>query len=457
MEPQHFQLQDLRRRPDLEYLIANLRPNAWGLTSLAINETPLLSGLFEVTNLDMWLPDGRRLLFPGNADLRAADFRADWTNHEERLTAYLAVPHFHLSGDNLNQKALRSPDSSRAAGPGRSVPRGLYNESLEPELIPDLIGRGPAGRVETLSCAVRLVFGEAAKDADREALAIPIAKLEREGEAVKLSKTFAPPSLAMNQEHPVRAILKDVLDILQASGGRLDDYRVDPGQYHREGFGGRGHMLMTILGILGRHVPVFHLMLNSPVLHPYNAYEAMSRLYGELGVFARRGADVGAGRSTFTPPPYNHEDCREAFEIMAMVVARLLEAVAIGPELSLAFEREGELFRLSLPSEVEASTACWLTVRSELAPERAIELVSRDARLGTRGRIGGLIAHALPGVRLQAVKSAPAGFRQRPDTVWFSIEQDDPLWAESVNAREIAVFWDTAPETASLTMVAERV
>ena len=257
--------------------------------------------------------------------------------------------------------------------------------------------------------------------------------------------------------HPVRAILKDVYDILQASGGRLDDYRVDPGQYHREGFGGRGHMLMTILGILGRHVPVFHMMLASPVLHPYSAYEAMGRLYGELGVFARRGADLGAKRSSFAPPPYDHEDCRPAFEGMAAVVARLLEAVAIGPELTMPFERDGEFFSLLLSSEIEASTACCITVRSELSPERAMELFSKGARLGTKSRLGALIAHALPGVRLVPAKAAPAGFRQRPDTVWFSIEQSDPLWGESLSTREVAVFWADAPTSAALTMVAERI
>ena len=82
LEPQHFQLQDLKRRADLEHLSTSLRPYAWGLTSLEINETPLLSGLFEVTRLDMWLPGGRRLLFPGNLDLRASDYRPLWTGQD---------------------------------------------------------------------------------------------------------------------------------------------------------------------------------------------------------------------------------------------------------------------------------------------------------------------------------------------------------------------------------------
>ncbi|MDR1656648.1 MAG: type VI secretion system baseplate subunit TssK [Deltaproteobacteria bacterium] len=453
LEPQHFQLQELRHRTDLAYIIGNLEPYGWGLTKLQINANALQNGFFEVTELELWLSEGRRIIFPGNTNLRASDYRLALA--EEALTVYLGIPFFHLTGDNLNPRHLRSPDAARGnniSGPAKY----LFTEANEPELVPDLLGKGQAGRVEMLTYNVGLIFGEPARAADDSVLTLPLAKLIREGETVKLEKNFAPPALTLYSSHPVRDLIKDVYDMLQASAGRLDDYRVDPGQSPRDESGGRTQVLVTLLGVLGRHIPIFHLLLAAPVIHPYAAYVRMCQLYGELGVFSLRGAGHSISRSVFTPPNYDHDNCWPGFEMLASVIIRLLESIAIGPEMALPFERHDEFFELLVPEEIGESTTCWLTVRTDQGVAETVDFFLKAARLGPKEKMGTLIAHALPGVALTCLKSAPPGFRQRPDTFWCAIRQKDPLWSEVITNRSVEVFWDSAPESAQLFLVAAR-
>ncbi|MDR1608819.1 MAG: type VI secretion system baseplate subunit TssK, partial [Deltaproteobacteria bacterium] len=97
LEPQHFQLLELRRRLEAGFLTNALSPYAYGFTDLQINETSLLSHFLEILKLDLLLPDGRHLIYPDNLDIKAGSFREAFDLTQDQLMVYLATPFFQLS------------------------------------------------------------------------------------------------------------------------------------------------------------------------------------------------------------------------------------------------------------------------------------------------------------------------------------------------------------------------
>ncbi|MDR2422837.1 MAG: type VI secretion system baseplate subunit TssK [Deltaproteobacteria bacterium] len=453
LEPQHFQLLDLRRRVDNSFLANSLKPHAWGFRELKINEASLLSHFFEIVKMDLWLPDGRRLLFPENAEILAGSFREAFGPAEDRLTVYLSVPHFLLSGANARDP--RPFSSLTEADPPAEGDRGqLYRAQEEPDLIPDLLGRGPAGRVETMMFQARLTFGD--RKPDESSQLIPLARLWRDGEKVRLDPTYGPPALELYPGHPAKPALSDALALMLARHGQLEEYRLDPVQFRQADLDGPGQALLALLGIFGRRLPQLSILEQTPALHPFAVYAALAELAGELAVFSPPGGVGSRAESFFLPPKYDHLDPMASLDALKAAIERLLGAMSFGPALSLAFHREEDAFLLELPEEGLGEGPYCLSIRSPIPARELGALIGWRARLGPPERLEFLAAHSLPGIGLYPQKSAPPGLPNRPDLSYFYIRQNDPLWTEAKDSGKLGLLWPEAPESALVRLAASR-
>jgi type VI secretion system protein ImpJ len=451
LEPQHFQMMDLRRRLELSFLSGALFPHAWGLANLQINETALLGGFLEVQKLDLWLADGRRLIFPDNLVILGGSFREAWKPAAETLQVGLFAPHFYLAGANAQDPR---PFSSlgESPAPAETSREKLYQCQEEPDLAPDLYGSGPPGRVETLLFQARLVFGP--PKADWPGQVIPLARLRREGDQARLDPTYAPPALVLYPGHPAKTLLGEALTLLLARLSQLEEFRLDPALSRRPDPGGPGPALVALLGVLGRHLPRLSILESSPTLHPFTVYAALAELAGELAIFAPREADPA--NSLFLPPPYDHLDCLAALNSLRTVIARLLEALSLGPTVSLPFRREGERFELDLPPEGLGQEPYSLAIRTNLESPELNSRLSWRARLGPPERVALLATHSLPGIGLAPLKSPPFGLPSRPGLGYYLIRHSDPLWAESLQAGRLTLLWPEAPAETTVRLVAGR-
>jgi type VI secretion system protein ImpJ len=452
LEPQHFQLLEMQRRGDLSFLAGRLNPYAWGVTKLEINEDPLLNFVFELISLDLWLPDGRRLLFPENLMAPSRSFRKAWLNPDEPLLAALAVPHFSHRGPNVN-KAEGGEKTSEAA-----LSRNLYNAAAEPEMIPDILGDGPDGRIETLYYNAHLLFGEETQAPNEGMDIIPLAHVIREGEKVSLLSGYVPPSLTLYPGNPLYEIMTDVLEIMRAKNRQLEEYKVSPNQNSQDSQAGGSHAFLVFLSILCRYIPRFHLLLAAPVLSPWTAFMALRELAGELTIFAPGLSPLGESERGSGEPllPYDHLDPFPAFAETKAMITRLLDAVSIGPEMNLIFQKEGHLFSLEMPAWLDANFICWLAVRSELPKEEMGRSVANYGKLAPPNKIETLIAYTLPGITLTPLATAPAGLPRREDTVYFNLRLSDPMWEEALKTRRLSFFWDSAPETGFVSLISNR-
>ncbi|MDR1872147.1 MAG: type VI secretion system baseplate subunit TssK [Deltaproteobacteria bacterium] len=446
LEPQHFQLIDLRRRYENSFLANALRPYAWGLVDFSLNPISLGSHFLEIVKLDLLLPDGRHLKFPENLEIKTGSFKEAFGPGVERLMVYLATPHFFLAGNNARDPRPFSSLSSEDPPPPPD--RGqLYRAQEEPDLVPDLLGPGPVGRVETLYYQARVVFGETETVNGFDL--IPLARLIRDEDRISLDPTYGPPALTLYPDHPARAILGDVLGLLLARRSHLDEYRLDPALFRSAGLDGSSIGWLSLLGIFGRSLPKLSILRTAPVLHPFTLYQTLAELAGELSLFS----PPGAGDSFFLPPKYDHNDPCAALEALKTAISRLLASLSTGPTFSLAFERQEDLFSLELPSEgLEEGSYC-LAIRSPLPAPELQALVNWRLRLAPLAKLEFLAAHSLPGIGLIPGKKAPLGLPSRPDLSYFAIRQNDPLWAEARENKNLGLYWPQAPEgvTARLT------
>ncbi|MDR2611857.1 MAG: type VI secretion system baseplate subunit TssK [Deltaproteobacteria bacterium] len=483
LEPHHFQILEHGRHALRDWVMGSLFPWPWGFTSLSLDDEALGEGVLAVREMGLALPGGFRLTVPGNADVPPALIPPEAWDGEGRLTAFLAVPLFSSVGANASaapweisgarDAAARAAEAGRGGepvrflrggGPGGEGPRPaegtaapagrwhappgrLLAAAPEPSPVPDMLTGAGVAWVDTMGYAAEIMFGPESADARGRAM-LPIARLRRADGRVSRTP-FAPPSLRLYPDSPLRDAALDVLELLRAKGRELEEYKLSPSR-ERTGAPVPGEGAFAVaLGIVLRHIARLHHLLGGSAAHPGAVQAALSELASELAIFT----------PDWRPPPippYDHADPAPSFLAARAAVAGLLESVNPGPDLTLVFRREGASFTCDLPRLPEGALGFWLAVRSGLNADEIKASVSLMARVATPERLATIVPMGLPGVGLVPVREGPAGMLRRADTVFFEIRRQDPLWEEALLACKVGVRWDEAPDKAQLMLVAER-
>ena len=248
----------------------------------------------------------------------------------------------------------------------------------------------------------------------------------------------------------LRHLLHDVRDTLLSRSRQLEEYKIIAGDAGVSGVSSlHGITLFSVLGILSRNVPELEQFLDAPSIHPWPVYRALCRLVGELSVFSATLSALGeTPQGTRALPPYDHEDLQACFRAACGIIARLVDTFVIGPAFTFPLEAQGRPDRLGvvLPQTARTGTySYWLLVRSA-RPEGLAERLERLAKLAPTESIDGIVAQALPGVRLRASAQPPAGLPQRTDTLYFTIDQNDPLWRKIMQQGNLALTFPSPPD-----------
>ncbi|WP_300803610.1 type VI secretion system baseplate subunit TssK [uncultured Desulfovibrio sp.] len=437
LQPQHFQLAHRQQLAALTRMASLLNPHLWGVRRLRLNEDALNNGIFEVTHMELLLRSGEWAMLPDNASLPPRAFLSSWTTPEEPLTVSLALAEFREQGNNV----LRTDDPSEAPESYR------YTAPLTPQIIPDLMGDGPEADVAAVRFNLRLCFGpDDCPDLPR----FPLARLLRDGDRIRLDTSFTPPCVDINAAAELRHLLHDVRDTLLSRSRQLEEYKIIAGDAGVSGVSSlHGITLFSVLGILSRNVPELEQFLEAPSIHPWPVYRALCRLVGELSVFSATLSALGeTPQGTRALPPYDHEDLQACFRAACGIIARLVDTFVIGPAFTFPLEAQGRPDRLGvvLPQTARTGTySYWLLVRSA-RPEGLAERLERLAKLAPTESIDGIVAQALPGVRLRASAQPPAGLPQRTDTLYFTIDQNDPLWRKIMQQGNLALTFPSPPD-----------
>jgi type VI secretion system protein ImpJ len=305
---------------------------------------------------------------------------------------------------------------------------------------------GRTAWLETLKFCPELAFGSGDEEPRGLAL-VPVARLVKTASGYA-KVPFAPPTLRLYPDSPLRGSALGILELLRVKSRELEEYKLSTGRDKGSDPGPCGRALAIALGIVLRHIARLHSLLSASSCHPWEVFSAASELASELGLFARAKApDLRR---------YDHADPEPSFRRLRAEIAGLLEAVSLGPEVTLTFIRKGDAFSLKFPKLPEGDLCFWLSARTGLNPEEAREKVALQACMASPERLRIISLMGLPGVGLTPVRDAPAGLPKRADTVYFAVRMQDPLWDEALRTGALELNWKDAPEKTRLSLVAAR-
>lgn len=437
LQSQHFQMADLNSQFQNKPMQEAGLPYFWGVGELDLVAAATANRTVEVQSARLIFPDRTYVEFPGNAVIKPRPFDVDWVEGDKPFTVYLGLK--TLSGIEKNVTIV--PDLLEAAGVTTR-----YATLANPPDSSDLYSEGPGAQVRTLLHVVR-VFFESEIDKLQDYALIPIARLVRDGEAIKLSDNFIPPVYAISGSGVLVRLIKDIRDELTGRARQLQEYK-SPREMQKAEFDASYMVFLLALRSLNRASPYLFHLTETRQVHPWMAYGAMRQLVGELSSFSERFNMLGEAEDG-TPglPSYDHTDLGKCFGRVKSMVGHLLNEITVGPEFLAILEYRDGYHMAQLPRTFFGQrNRFYLVIRTEKDMGWVIDSVQRDARLAATQEMSGLIAHALPGLELIHMATAPQGLPRRSYSYYFRIEQISKQWEVVEREGAVSLYWLDAPD-----------
>ncbi len=437
LQPHHFQLQDQYVQSLLLPYQKFIEPYLWGVAQVSVSSAALGNRSFELVKGEFLFPDGAHVSVPDNGIIEPRSFEEDWIEGDKPLMAYLGLKKWDASGENVTVL----PDLQ---GIGQIPTR--FVTKTDPDEVGDLYQPGPKAQVKSLRFVLR-VFWETEKDQLGDYLLIPIAQIERQGEELKLSERYVPPSLNMNSAENLLLLVKEIRDQLASRARQLEEYKTQKGVHTAE-FGTRDMVYVLALRSLNRYVPLLYHYLESPQVHPWLVFGLLRQLIGELSSFSDQVNVLGDGADG-TPllRVYDHQDLGGCFFSAQSLITQLIDAITSGPEYVIRLVYDGTYFAAELPPAIfEGRNRFFLVLETEAAPAGLLKSIESVVKLGARESLPILIARALPGVGMEHLTAPPQELPRRSHSLYFQIDHHSDQWSPVENGRNIALYWDDAPE-----------
>jgi type VI secretion system protein ImpJ len=170
-----------------------------------------------------------------------------------------------------------------------------------------------------------------------------------------------------------------------------------------------------------------------------------------MDVFGRKGlSDAGL-------PRYDHLKLESCFLSARRLINQLLNEIAVGPEFLAIMQPKEDYLATTLPAELFSKrNRFYLLIQASGKSSDIKELFSQNARLAAPSELPAMIDHALPGIELIELKTAPQGLPRRPNSNLYRIEQLSAEWELVEKEGELALFWPEGPENLKAEIVVLR-
>lgn len=437
LQPQHFQLQDRHTQSLFEPLIHQSLPHFWGVGSMTVKSAALGNRSIGLTDGSFLFGDMTWAVIPDNAVVASRTFEDAWEDGAKPFMIYLGLKRFSPTGENVSVVK----DLSRI---GDVTTRFATTEDADD--CKDLLGSGPEAKVRQMHLVLRF-FWEAETDQLSDYELIPLARLERQGDAIVLGDDYIPPCLSLGASPALERLVKEVRDQVAARGRQLEAYKRDRG-VHTAQFGSRDMVFLLALRSLNRYISLLVHMTESGRVHPWTTYGILRQLIGEMTTFSERISVAGVSADgAVLVPAYQHRNLGPCFTAAKQLITQLLDEITAGPEHMLALAFDGTYYAIDLPPTVfEGRNRFYLAVETQANPETVIPALEQIAKLSSREHLPILIARSLPGVHLTHLTTPPQELPRRSDTLYFQIDHHGEIWPQVQQGHNLALYWDTVPE-----------
>lgn len=445
LQPQHFQLTERCASALLVPLYEHLAPYCWGVCHMEIHAASLGARTFTVTKGSFLFPDGTHAAVPENALLESRRFQDAWIEGGKPLTVYLGLKRWNPQGENVT--VLESTDSLQQV-------TTRFVSPADAEMCRDLHAAGPSAPIHRMQFVLR-IFWESEIDQVGDYLVLPVARLEKNGDEVTASERFAPPSLTLFASGSLLRVVREIRDQLASRGRQLEEMKRQRGIQTAE-FGSRDMVYLLALRSLNRYIPQLVHLTETKQVHPWLVYWLLRQIVGEFSTFSETVTVLGevteSGERLL--PVYDHRSLGDCFLAAQSLITRLLDEITAGPDYVLQLLYDGTYFAAEMkPAHFEGRNRFYLVLRTEEDPKMVIQSLALAAKLSTREHMPILIARALPGIGLEHLPVPPQELPRRAFSVYFSIDSHCDQWAMLEKTKNIALYWDKAPEDLEIEMM----
>ena len=445
LQPQHFQRLELHQHFLRKPLFEMAHPHFWGVGHLEFAPDSLSARSVEIRSARLLFRDRTYIEFPGNAVISPRSFDKIWKDTDQPLDLYLGLKKLSTVSPNVT-----ITDSFAAAGTAST----RFASESDGEPTPDFLGEGPLATIPVVMHVVRIFFGSELESLDDYDL-IPVGRLMRDNDIVKLSHDCIPPCYAMAGSTVLQELLRDVRDDLSGRLRQLAEYKA-PREIQRQETDPDYFILLQSLQALNRSVPWLNHLTETDQVHPWEVYGFLRSCVGEISTFSdtfdtngrrRDGNDEGL-------PGYDHLNPYACFSAARRVINQLLTEISVGPEFRVTLEPDGDYLTASVPLDFFASrNRFYLVVQTTSRNDYSSEDFVHTARLAALQALPTMIAHALPGIDMIEISTPPQGLPQRSGARYYRIEQMSADWEQVEHSGDIGLFWPDAPADARAQLV----
>jgi type VI secretion system protein ImpJ len=416
--PQHFQQSERVAQARTAQLLRSLQPLGYGFTVLSVDRSALARGEFALLACEGILPDGLSFSFHDPDELPASRALGPaFETRRERLGVYLAVPERRAGGVAVS-------DEGQIDGRQTRFRRRLL-------AVQDDSPQGEARQIALAAINLRLLFEG---DSNEGHSVLKIAEVTRSGAgAYELADDYVAPALSLGGAPSLVAVVRRMVEVVIARAGELAYHRRSRTQGLVE-FSVSEVASYLMLHTLNGHIPGLLHALEEGRDHPQAVFLQLAGLCGQLCTLH----DAVLPKDL---PRYRHDAPFASFHELEAKLRVLLGTAIATRYIPIPLSKSGERLQVgTIPEAVGEGTKVYLAVLSTMPAERVLREVPMMAKVASQGRIAGLIAQALPGIKLTYLAVPPSEIPTQPGGTYFELDQGGAEWGNALKARTLAIY-----------------
>jgi len=411
LRPQHFQQHDRYLEALIEDRCSPLRPYAWGVRELEINEEALGLGKVDIARCRAVLADGTTINIPGS-DAAPEALKLDSDTRDQ--TVYIC----------LLSRRHGSVEVSREEGDGAPTRLTVNVMDVRDTSVP----MDTSAPIELGRKNLRLLR-EKDERADYTCLGAVRVVEVRNDSTVVLDRNFIAPALDCRNTPRLAGYTKDLQGLLKQRGEKL---AARVGAAHG-GTADTGDFML--LQVINRYEPLFRHLETLPSFHPEALYATCLQMAGELSTF------VSLGKRPSDYPVYDHEDLAGCFEPLMAELREALTKVMMETAINIELKRKrGDVYKADVPDRSLFDDAYWvLAIKADMPTEEIRTLLPQQAKIGTTDQIANLVKLQIPGVAMSTLPQAPREIPFHAGFQYFELDRRGDMWKQIRESAALAL------------------
>lgn len=417
LRPQHFQQQDRFLQHWVESRCGGLRPYAWGITKLELDESLLALGKLAINSCRGVLPDGTPFDIPENTPPPTPlEIPEDMKNCRVFLALPLAQPDRMEVVDTTNKDDL-----------GRYNVRHLHIKDLHTEKM--------ESQAELQIGELKLRFLPETEKQDAFAV-IPLVHVveRRKDSTVILDQEFIPTVMFSGANDKISSFIKETQGLLNHRGEALST-RIAAGDA-----GGIDEMRnYLLLQLVNRFEGVFKHLNTMTALHPEDFYRTATELAGELATFTQ------INHRPVALAAYKHTDLQASFTPLMDELRRSFNMVmdqrAI--QIPLTLHKFGVWSAIFKEKPLLSSADFVLGAKASISQNQLRTKFPKQTTMASVEIIRNLVNAHLPGIKLSALSVVPRQIPYHTGFSYFEVDVHSKYWKELKTSGGLAIHIGT--------------